>query len=61
MKNIYQHDFQAFCEKNHKRNFTIHNNSHIKINEIKDYCIICNKIVNFYTKKYFEKPRIVSF
>ena len=61
MKKIYQHDFLATCLKNHKRNFTIHNLSEIKISEINDYCIFCKKNTTFKTKKYWEEPKIVTF
>jgi hypothetical protein len=54
MIEMYIHDFHAICEKGHKRNFVYWDDSDKEFSLKKEFCVWCNKRVNFKVVKYFK-------
>lgn len=51
---MFIHNFHLICKNGHKKNLTYYHGKKNKLKTISDFCIICDKRVQFNIIKYFE-------
>jgi hypothetical protein len=53
---MWRHEFYAICPQGHKRNFTWGDNNQTQFKSVKEYCHLCEEVVEFIVKMYFKDP-----